>query len=285
MPPSHQPTRTEMELDSMTVSALAFLLWELCTTFDAEIDYIWSKPHKSPIKWLFILTRYTAIAVLGMNITIFMNGPPPISCKNLLALQMTMVEMMITLVEFILVLRVVALYNGSLRLRIFLSGLVIVGTAMTMITFVATVNDFEFGDFCSVKRTTIETDFGFTFIITEFIILVLTLVKGVRTLRASESRIPLVEVMLRDGILSYLSCIIVAIPGSLLFAVWHGTIAALLEPWFIAVYSCVGCRLVLNMQLVGSIDHRSHALQSLPVITSQIIIDPSPSGHTIHDAH
>ncbi|KAH7909951.1 hypothetical protein BJ138DRAFT_1180666, partial [Hygrophoropsis aurantiaca] len=195
MSPSHQPTSTERELNTMTVSALAFLLWDLFTTLDTEIDCIWNKPHKSPIKWLFILTRYTAIAVLGMNIAVYVNGaPPPIGCKGFLALQTTTVEVMITLVEFILLLRVVALYNGNLRLRTFLMGLVIVGTTTTMIAFAVTANDFGFGDLCSITHTTRSTDFAITFIVTEFIILLLTLVKGVHTLCTSDRRIPLVEV-------------------------------------------------------------------------------------------
>ncbi|KAH7909950.1 hypothetical protein BJ138DRAFT_166664 [Hygrophoropsis aurantiaca] len=237
MPLSHQPE------NEPAVSALAFLLWELCTTLDTEIDFIWSKPHKSPIKWLFILTRYIAIAALVMNVSMFMNGaPPPMSCKGLIALQIMISEVMITMVEFILALRAVALYNGNSRLRIFLLGIVIVGTTMSTISFAVTVNDFEFGDpVCSITLTTRTTDFAFTFIVTEFIILLLTLAKGVHTLCTSARRIPLVEVLLRDGILSYLSCLIVAIPTTFLFAVRHDPNILVLEPHvFILIFVYIG---------------------------------------------
>ncbi|KAH7922078.1 hypothetical protein BV22DRAFT_1131735 [Leucogyrophana mollusca] len=73
---------------------------------------------------------------------------------------------------------------------------------------------------------------------------------------------------------------------SIVLTVVHGAFISVLHPWFIAVYSCAGCRLVLNLQRLadgreemlpnaGASSVRTH---TLPVITSQIVIEPPPAS-------
>ncbi|KAH7922658.1 hypothetical protein BV22DRAFT_643249 [Leucogyrophana mollusca] len=229
----------DRQLSTVSMSALTFLSWELCTTFDNEVNYIWSKSYKSSVKWLFLLTRYIGLGSLVTNISMSISGGrPPLSCWGFLTLQISVMQTIITLVELTLVVRVVALYNQNHRLRAILLFLVIGGTIFSMIGFATSVHKTEFDAMCVITHVAPAAVYGFTFIVTEFILLVLTLAKCVHYLYITARRAPLIELMIRDGTMTFLATILVVVPTAILLTATHGAFIAMIEPWFIAVYSC-----------------------------------------------
>jgi hypothetical protein len=57
-PPAHRRR-------SISVAALAVSAWDVCITFDHEVERIWSLPWRSPTKTLFLISRYGSILALS----------------------------------------------------------------------------------------------------------------------------------------------------------------------------------------------------------------------------
>ncbi|KAH7909943.1 hypothetical protein BJ138DRAFT_1154078 [Hygrophoropsis aurantiaca] len=267
-------------LIASSVSALGFLFWDLCITFDDEVAFIWSKSIKSPVKFLFLLTRYIGLASLAGNQYIgFPISDSFSSCETWLILQASVVQGMITLVELTLMLRVYALYNQDPRIGLFLLLLSISGTIIAVAGLCITVPEAQFGSACMMTYVSDSvTYFSMVFIMTQIILLLLTVVKCLWTLHGSGVRAPVIFVMARDGTFSFVVLFVTLLTMSLLLSTAHGKFVSLIHPWFIAVYSCAGCRIVINMQGLS----RNEYDYSLALVTSEIVIE-SPYPNTTID--
>ncbi|KAH7920927.1 hypothetical protein BV22DRAFT_1132697 [Leucogyrophana mollusca] len=274
--PSPSLANIDRPLTSISISALCFLSWEYCITFGDEVKYIWSKPYDSPIKWLFLLTRYVGLGSLVGNRFIGIGGNnPTISCRGFLTYQVTMSEVLVTLVELILMIRVHALYNRDRRIAAFLALLLAAGKVVAIIGLDSTVSTSHFNEICGVTR--IDTPlayFSFSTVMVEGILLILTLVKCIRTFQATRHSIPIITLMVRDGTMGFLAIMSILIPTSLFLVVKHGAFVSIMTPWFLAVLSCAGCRLIINMQHLSPDNYLPQtANQTFALITSQIIIE------------
>ncbi|KAH7917859.1 hypothetical protein BV22DRAFT_926076 [Leucogyrophana mollusca] len=209
------------------------------------IEYIWSKPHRSPVKWLFLLTRYVGLASLICNLYGSVGGNyTAITCKGFLVIQVTMAQILVTLIELILMMRVHALYNQDLRITAFLAFLVIAGTLVAIVSLSFTVSSSDFDSTCGVTHIRSPlASFSFAFVITEGILLLLTLFKCIRTFRATGRSVPIIMLMLRDGTAGFLAIISILIPTSVLLVVNHGEFASTMNAWFLAVTSCAVSKL------------------------------------------
>ncbi|ESK97107.1 hypothetical protein Moror_6328 [Moniliophthora roreri MCA 2997] len=65
-----QVTRLVRDLNAAAGAALVFLVWDILITLDEEIEYIWSKPWTSWIKWSFLFARYFSLFTQICNRTI-----------------------------------------------------------------------------------------------------------------------------------------------------------------------------------------------------------------------
>ncbi|KAH7922662.1 hypothetical protein BV22DRAFT_643403 [Leucogyrophana mollusca] len=272
-------------LTASSASALSFLVWESCTTLDDEVEYIWSKSYTSPIKWLYLFARYIGLGALVA--TPYLGYRSALSCRGWIVLQMGEVQAMITLVEMILMLRVHALYNRDPRMRAFLILLILVATVIPSTGMGLITSKMVFNPSCAVVHVdTSLTYISYIFTVTESILLILTVVRCVHTFRTTLRQAPVIVLMLRDGTLAFFALIAMVLPMSVVLTVVHGAFISVLHPWFIAVYSCAGCRVVLNLQRLA--DGRDEMLpnagtgsehtHTLPVITSQIVIEPLPAS-------
>ncbi|KAH7909935.1 hypothetical protein BJ138DRAFT_164644 [Hygrophoropsis aurantiaca] len=268
-------------LTASSASALAFLVWECCTTLADEVEYIWSKPNVLLIKWLYLLTRY--VGLLSLLLTPFFGYGSSLSCLAWIAIQMGEVQAMITLVEIVLMMRVHALYNRDPRMLAFLIFLILVATVGPMTGMALIAPKMQFSPTCAVLS--IETSLTFIsyiFSVTESILLLLTIAKCIHTFRKTTREIPVITLMLRDGTLAFFALVAMVLPMSIVLTVVDGAFISVLHPWFIAVYSCAGCRVVLNMQrlaiesgeiIAGGVT-RAIPTTTMPMITSQINIEP-----------
>ncbi|KAH7922068.1 hypothetical protein BV22DRAFT_682590 [Leucogyrophana mollusca] len=267
----------DRNLTSNSVSALSFLTWEFCITFGDEVRFVWSKPYKSPLKWLFLLTRYVGLgSLIGNRFLGIRSRNPSFSCKSFLALQVSMCQILVTLVEIILMLRLYALYNRDYRISAFLIFLAVAGTVVAIVGLVLSVPETQFDYMCSITHVgSSSTSFIFTFVIIECSVLLLTIVKCISSRRSINQTSPIIKLMLRDGTLAFLAMTATLIISSILLIAAHGSLASTLYPWVIATYSCAGCRIIINMHhLVLDDQDCPSSNRAAPVITSHILIEP-----------
>ncbi|KAH7917445.1 hypothetical protein BV22DRAFT_1042346 [Leucogyrophana mollusca] len=301
----------ERELSSISLSALSLLCWDLCLTLDDEVRFIWSKTWRVPVKWLYLTARYVGIASFmcvqtrtffislmfrlrmasvlmisySVNRSIGGGGNPlALSCKASLALQSGMTQVLVTVVELILMLRVHALYNRDRRVSVFLLFLAIGGTAVGIAGLCVTVPNAQFNSVCGVTDIgTSMTPFSFAFVVIDVTLLLLTILKCLHTFRITGRDAPVVVLMLRDGTAAFLATVSLLIATSVSLVVDRGKFLSVVTPWFKAVLSCAGCRLIINMQRL-SLDSRilEHDAHGLPTITSRIVIEaPTTDSSTV----
>ncbi|KAH7922069.1 hypothetical protein BV22DRAFT_682708 [Leucogyrophana mollusca] len=220
--PAILPSANIDALIASSVGALGFLFWELCITFDDEVAFIWG--------W--------SSADIANHYIGFPTSDSPKACKTWLIVQVSTVQVMITLVELILMLR-------DHRMKAFLVSLSVSGTVIAIIGLILTVPETQFTAMCDMTYISSSvTYFSFTFVIIEGILLFLTVVKCICILRTSTRRAPMIVLMLRDGTLTFLVLLSMVLPLSVLLTVAHGEFVSLLHPWFIAIYSCAVSPLV-----------------------------------------
>ncbi|KAH7922079.1 hypothetical protein BV22DRAFT_683725 [Leucogyrophana mollusca] len=189
-----------------SASALSFLVWESCTTLDDEVEYIWSKSYTSPIKWLYLFTRYIGLGDLVA--TPYFGYRSALSCRGWIVLQMGGLQAMVTLVEMILMLRVHALYNRDPRMRAFLILLILVATVIPATGMGLSASKTMFSPSCAVMHIDNPLTFiSYIYSITESILLILTVVKCVHTSRTTLRHAPVIVLMLRDGMLAFFALV------------------------------------------------------------------------------
>ncbi|KAH7922218.1 hypothetical protein BV22DRAFT_673653 [Leucogyrophana mollusca] len=167
------------------------------------MKFIWSKSNKSHIKWLYLLTRYVGLAAFAGNRFIGVGGShPALSCKSFLSYQVTMTQVLVTLVQTILMLRVYALYNPGAT---------------------STIPNAQFNAVCGIVHIgSVMTSFRFAFVAIESILLLLTVIKCIYTFRVTRQPVPLITLLLRDGMLAFIAIVSILIPTSVTLVVDHG---------------------------------------------------------------
>ncbi|KAH7909945.1 hypothetical protein BJ138DRAFT_166044 [Hygrophoropsis aurantiaca] len=264
----------------ISISALAFLCWDLCLTASDEIELVSSKTWKSPVKWLFLIARYTGLASLIANRPFGMGGRNmPLSCEAFLAMQSSLTQVLVTVSELILMIRVHALYNRNRWMTAFLVFLAFIGTADGIVGLIFTLPNAQFDSLCGVADIgSSMTSFTLAFVAIDVILLLLTVFKCVHTFQTTTRDIPVVVLMLRDGTAAFLAIITVLLATSVSMHVGRGKYLPAVTPWFKAVLSCSGYRVIINLQQL-SVERKprtEHPTHGLPVITSHLVIE-SPS--------
>ncbi|KAH7916163.1 hypothetical protein BJ138DRAFT_691561 [Hygrophoropsis aurantiaca] len=258
-------------MTELTVSAVTWLIWDWCLTFDDEVRFVWSKSYKVPIKWAFLSARYVGILSLcsGHILNLI-----PISCQAKLGLLLALDQILVTTVEIIMVLRVHALYNRNHRMGIFLGFLAISGTIAEILGWALSMPVAQFDPQCVVIHIGPSSpSFLIIFLAIDGLFLLLTLLKCIHAIKTSGNWVPVISVMLRDGTLAFFAITALMLPNIILLITAHGAFAQILTPHFTAMMSCLGCRLILNMQRLPLNLERQHSTtESLPMLTSNIAI-------------
>ncbi|KAH7907900.1 hypothetical protein BJ138DRAFT_1158943 [Hygrophoropsis aurantiaca] len=283
---------TTSMLTSLSASALSVLSWEACIMFGDEVEFIWSKSYRSPVKWLFLLTRYIGLAASFSNPFLGIGASSlSMSCKGFLILQVTASQALVTLVQTIFMIRVLALYNRNCWMAAFLLFLLVTGSIIAITGLSSTVSNTEFDRMCGVTRIhSSMTYFGFSFVATNCIVLTLTIVKCTRALvqnggRGRQKFAPVLSLLLRDGTLGFFGTAALMIPTSLSLIIDQGALASPMTPWFIAIQSCAGCRLIINMERLSLRERHNHnhneccGTGTPPILSTHIVIEPPNSEH------
>ncbi|KDQ52514.1 hypothetical protein JAAARDRAFT_478089 [Jaapia argillacea MUCL 33604] len=107
---------------SSSLCSIVFCFWDIVITFDDEVENIWGQPSHSITKWLFLFTRYFALAVQILLVMkssgVFRPLPlPERLCPYWLIFQSLAARALSSSVLLILMLRVYVLYDCTRAIR------------------------------------------------------------------------------------------------------------------------------------------------------------------------
>ncbi|KAH7916160.1 hypothetical protein BJ138DRAFT_1140327 [Hygrophoropsis aurantiaca] len=201
-----------------------------------------------------------------------------LSCKALFALQLCMSQALVAIVEVILALRVHALYNQHFQMAYFLRLLIGVGFVISIAGLILAMREIQFDAVCAVIRVNSLTASPIlVFFVSEGILLILTAIKFLYNFWVVGHCVPMITLMLRDKILLCLAItpIMALTTAFLLIDPSHGELTLMLYPWFNALLSCAGCRLIINVQRLPMSQDQcpQSSSQTPPILTSRIIIE------------
>lgn len=235
------------------VSMMVLMVHDWLILFDREIEYVWRASwHIGRI--LYLISRYGPL--LDMPITIVLHLVPygAISydtCNILYKFSTWCIFFGMTFSELILVLRTNAIYSGSRQVAIPLSIFYLIGTAagvistcfhLRVIVYGPPPSDLFIG--CVPVHPSGVGFFNFlALLLFELVIVTLTVRHGYRDFRSGT---PLLRVVYRDSILSFLVLFVLSL--SILFvyplAPFSGAVATSIR----TAHSIVCCRMLLNLR-------------------------------------
>ncbi|KAF8989463.1 hypothetical protein BDQ17DRAFT_462146 [Cyathus striatus] len=261
-----------------TVAALVVLTWEWASAFPHELEWIWTRPI-TVVKCIYIYARYVGLVVQIVNcfylFELFSTVPTPEhACRTWYIVLMFMGISLLLAIDFILMLRVYALYNKSTTVAIVMGTLGICQIILEILGIVRSMPHIPFDPICNSTDVPQEL---YYFVALEGLIQLVTwtLMFRRRVVLGSRSvgRIPLVELLVRDGTsVAVVTCAICFynLPRTL----HTGTIGVhLIFVWPITFFSGATCRLVMNM----------HCSELRPQPTSTEINLTSVFGITVDD--
>ncbi|TFK74284.1 hypothetical protein BDN72DRAFT_80022 [Pluteus cervinus] len=245
--------RVVREITDGKIASVSFLLWDVLITLDQEVEYIWSKPRNSWMKWQFFFTRYFAVAAQVTNRCIegvivsgvYLDTDP---LKRWFISEIFVGNLLMTAVEVVLMVRVYALY-GKNRWIGALFCLMLIAEAIAMVVgVVRNLPDGQFKEFNVLTTTPYSfIYYGIAACVTQIAILILTVIGYKLAVRDGWGKVPIVTLMLRDGSAIFLILFLVLIFTTV--ATMCGTsYAPIGYSWFLSIVASSGCRIILNMQ-------------------------------------
>ncbi|KAF8813944.1 hypothetical protein BYT27DRAFT_7230870 [Phlegmacium glaucopus] len=254
---------TLLVISRARVASLNFLIHDICITFDDEVNSIWSKPNDSWIKWHFLFTRYFALAAQITNGTIDHDIIPHIGiAKTALRYwylcQALVGTILMLAVELVLMARVYALYKKNVWVGCSFAVLILGKVTAVVVGFVMDIPE-DHVDIAFVSSSSYIL-FGICAIISQITILSLTLVKYWTAIREGWSAIPIMALVVRDGIVIFIIFIIVTILTVVANST-HSEYGSIGNSWLLSIAPCAGCRLVINMQHFSRQPERSTAVE------------------------
>ncbi|KDQ50457.1 hypothetical protein JAAARDRAFT_585327 [Jaapia argillacea MUCL 33604] len=264
-----------------SVSALAFLVWDIHLTFDDEVEYIWKQAWGSPAKPLFLYIRYFSIIAQVVLLVPRVNLPrtPPshyLSCRTWFIFKIVAFQSMLSGLGLILMLRVYALYNRARRVRSILQTLFSIEMLLILPIYCALFPLLELDEMCEprpspMSQLPLHLLSGVTAIV-QVTLLVLTMIKPVASMRKGwRYRTPsIIFVVARDGAWVF-GLMIGVVFLSQIFDIFVGPLYRdLVFTWFLTIVSFSGSRLILNLYGFGV--RQSVEGDSVACLTSQIRI-------------
>ncbi|KZV69523.1 hypothetical protein PENSPDRAFT_478821 [Peniophora sp. CONT] len=255
MASSEMHVRGALTVDYSSVAATIFLLWDILLTIGDESVYIWPKPHTYWAKWLFLFVRYFALALqisllfVGTRIAADF-GYTHSACVIWYIYQEVAVSLLIFSVEFILVIRVKALYHRNNVLIWILYFLFLVEVVAMSVSLSKAVPLVGFDSACVVTHSPLELIyFAAAYIAFEALLFILTAYKLVSTLYHGWGSTPVLNVIVRDGTWAFAMIFATLVCNAVFYlAAGDSSMAAVAYSWIISVESFAGYRIILNMQ-------------------------------------
>ncbi|KAJ3977589.1 hypothetical protein EV361DRAFT_877884 [Lentinula raphanica] len=248
-------SRLIIDLESSTAAALIFLTWEILITLDDEVEFIWSKPRHSWIKWAFLFARYGALSLLLAGRVL--EGIVTYSTMHLdtngirlwFAFQGLLAFSIMAGAEIVMMVRVYALYNRNKWVRYGFITLMLAELFTALLGFGLTFPPPSFNPQLIITTTPGSFEyFSISTMISQLVIVVLSVARyRYMYTHGHWEGTRIIRLMFRDGTLAFFVFFLL----SLLMAVYH----ILQQPfaptefvWSISIISVTECRLIINLQ-------------------------------------
>ncbi|KAI0362265.1 hypothetical protein OH77DRAFT_1389384, partial [Trametes cingulata] len=251
--------------NSLAAASLTMLYYDYCLTLGPEIDYFWGTAKFSLASVLFVLNRY--LGVLGPIPVIFeyfgqftpqvrvtCDGTGPWACRQLQVYHQYYAIVVQVVIGVILVIRTVALYNGSKRVLWCLAAMVL-GILLTLVALNVVSSPPPSGSTSSIQRAgacdlslTIQqwSAIGWiSMLCVETATFFLTVFKSLH-MRTS-LRHGLLKILFRDGAIYYGIMVIVGVANILTFIV-HDDNRGIATTLTNALSTTLASRMFLNLR-------------------------------------
>ncbi|TFK32156.1 hypothetical protein BDQ12DRAFT_692884 [Crucibulum laeve] len=230
------------------LAALVILLYEYSIMFAQEYQFVW-KSRRTPVKWIYLFSRYFALGAQIANIILlaFPLSKIPVQrelCRPWFLFLIISTCMLFAALEIVLMLRVYALYRRSSRIKIFLIVIFIINQVIVA-DFARREGSLPFDGICETTELPYEVIFpAVTVTLTQSIIWLMTVTKR----NIGYGKAPIVGLMIRDGAWIFvLLCAMYIITISYALTV-KASKSHMILVWPMTLFSVGACRIILNMR-------------------------------------
>ncbi|KDQ59320.1 hypothetical protein JAAARDRAFT_34056 [Jaapia argillacea MUCL 33604] len=245
-----------------SLSSLAFLLWDVCVTFDEEVEYIWRQPWTSPSKPLFLFLRYFSLIAqcilfvpnIGFPHSVLSGNP---NCRPWFLFKAAGFQLLVLAVELILMMRVYALYRRATWIKTTLRTLFSIELLFLLPVYVSLLPLIEVDAVCQPKKNAVSSLYlhlliGIT-VLVQTVLFSLTLIRSLTPIKEGWRKVPaILAVLARDGTWAFGLIFGLMLISEVFYLLLGPLIRNITFTWFMTILSFSGTRLVLNLHNVGA---------------------------------
>ncbi|KAJ3522781.1 hypothetical protein NMY22_g11738 [Coprinellus aureogranulatus] len=245
------------------VAALALLLYDILLTVEQEVRVIW------PVSWtftkfLFFFVRYFTVL---LQISVMFIGTPPLrftnhECYIWNVYQGLSSVLIITAVDYILVLRVFALYHRSPGVRYFVAALYVFEVITMSVGLGLAIPKLKYDEYCTI------IDSPETFLISagapiafQSFLFAFTAFKFFYAVKSGWGNVPMMQLLMRDGTWAFILLFAILLAEAALYGFAPEAYMDLLYGWINTAFAVSGYRILLNLH---SLNRPSSPSTSLP---------------------
>jgi len=248
-----------------SVASLAFLAWDICITIDDEVELIW------PNRWTFmkVLYFFVRFVPLFVQISILFPGSEiarsfhfsQSDCSIWGIFQMVAIMVISLAVDWILMLRVNALYHGHRGIRLLLAFMLIFEITGMSVGLALTNPSTQYGEDCSVLSVPkIFIIYGASTLVVQVVLFVLTMKQFLMSVRSGDKPL-ILDALVRDGTRTFVLVVATELGHGILFLLKNRALFGVLFGWTLTVFSFSGYHILLNLQRVALETRRKSKLK------------------------
>jgi len=240
-----------------SIAALAFLVWDILITTDEEVKLMWPRSW-SYIKFAYFFIRYVpamvevSILLIGTELTPSFHFTSH-DCYIWQIYQGVAVSLILTTVDTILVLRVHALYHGSVVMQWVVGLFFAIELVGMAVGLALTLPKITYDGLClviNVPRTIIIYAAGA--IVFQAVLFLVTMYKFILAIRSGWGDVPLIVLLTRDGTWAFCLLFFGYAGHLLLYALHNPNYAGVLYGWILTIFSFSGYRILLNLNSLAN---------------------------------
>ncbi|KAF8212656.1 hypothetical protein K438DRAFT_1957274 [Mycena galopus ATCC 62051] len=249
----------------IVVASLALLTYDILLTFDEEVAVIWPRPWTA-IKCMFFFVRYfplllqMSVRLLLSLLEIYWNLDSSIlfvgteltpqfhftfrDCEVWEIYQAAAALLLVATVDYLLILRVLALYDNHPRLKVIIFALSL-GFSLSGIRF-------DNQHRCIViEFSNSFILYGVSAVLFQTVLFSLTMFRFAQAVRTGWGKAPLLRLIVRDGTWAYLFAVLIIMGDVAIFRLKNHAFSGVLYGWMITGFSFSnkGYRILLNLGL------------------------------------
>ncbi|KAJ8079842.1 hypothetical protein PM082_016667 [Marasmius tenuissimus] len=249
-----------------SVASLAFLLYDICLTFDEEVHLFWQCKW-TLVKFNFFFIRYVPLLVQIPLLLVGTELTPKLhftdhDCFVWQVYQGVASFCVVISCDFILLSRIRALYFHSPYICNLIYACYSLEIVSMLVGLALDLRGIRYDKNCTVVSVPLGLlVYGGGIIFFQTLLFALTAYKFFRGLREGWGEIPTVSLIMRDGTWAFCLLFVVAVGEASLYSLKNHAFAGILYAWMLTLYSFCGYRVLLN------ISHLSHSPPSRGIRT------------------